>query len=48
MAWLSRDERSVMIPYQDRRDEIGAMSRALLVFRNLAVARAEDLRSRAR
>lgn len=43
MARLSRDERSVMIPYQDRRDEIGAMSRALLVFRNLAVARAEDL-----
>ncbi|MTH34001.1 response regulator [Paracoccus limosus] len=43
MARLARDDRTVDIPYQDRSDEIGAMGRALLIFRNLAVARAEDL-----
>ncbi|MFT4015166.1 MAG: HAMP domain-containing protein [Paracoccus sp. (in: a-proteobacteria)] len=43
---LSQDDRDVPVPYQDRHDEIGAMGRSLLVFRNLAVARAEDLEVR--
>nr|WP_281352138.1 response regulator [Paracoccus aestuariivivens] len=43
MERLANDDRSVKVPFQHRRDEIGAMSRALLIFRNIAVARDEDL-----
>ncbi|MTH64028.1 response regulator [Paracoccus shanxieyensis] len=43
MGRLAGNDRSVLIPFQDRRDEIGAMSRSLLVFRNIAVSQVEDL-----
>lgn len=46
MGRLAQDDRTVPIPFQDRKDEIGAMGRLLLVFRNLASARAEDLEVR--
>ncbi|SMO65855.1 response regulator [Paracoccus laeviglucosivorans] len=43
MSRLADNDRTVQIPFQDRGDEIGAMSRSLLIFRNLAVAQVEDL-----
>ena len=46
MGRLAQDGRDVPIPFQDRQDEIGAMGRSLLIFRNLAAARAEDLEVR--
>ncbi|WP_167620125.1 response regulator [Paracoccus ravus] len=46
MERLADDDRGARVPYQDRNDEIGAMSRSLLVFRNLAVERSVDLQVR--
>jgi len=46
MERLANDDRSATVPFQERPDEIGAMSRSLLIFRNLAVERSVDLQVR--
>lgn len=46
MERLASDDRTAAVPFQDRQDEIGAMSRALLIFRDLAAERSADLQSR--
>ncbi|MGA0614052.1 response regulator [Paracoccus sp. KR1-242] len=46
MHRLANDDRAEAVPFQDRPDEIGAMSRSLLIFRNLATERSADLQAR--